>query len=76
MKLDEKLYVKWSKREQDLIFYYPCRQGKYLGYDIAHAVKEAFKEYVDEFDITTFKCEIKLTEKKKIELKESPPIKD
>ena len=76
MKLDEKLYIRWSKREQDLMFYYPCRQGKYLGYDIAHAVKEAFKEYVDEFDITTFKCEIELTEKKKAELKENPPLHD
>ena len=76
MKLNEKLYIKWSKREQDLMVYYPCRQGKFLGMDIVKAVKDAFKEYVDEFDITTFKCEIELTEKKKAELKENPPIRD
>lgn len=76
MKLDEKLYIKWSKKEQDLMIYYPCRQGKWLGHDIAKAIKDAFKEYVDEFDITSVKCEIKLTEKKKLELKENPPLRD
>ena len=76
MKLDEKLYIKWSKKEQDLIIYYPCREGKWLGYDIAKLVKDAFKDHIVDFDITTFKCEIELNEKKKAELKENPPIKD
>lgn len=76
MKLNEKLYIRWSKKERDLMVYYPCRQGKILGMDIAKDVKDAFKEYIDEFDITTFKCEIALTENKKTELKENPPLKD
>lgn len=75
MKLDEKLYIKWSKAEEDLMIYYPCREGKILGYDICSAVKKAIKDYADEFDIKTFKCQIELTEKKKAELKENPPIR-
>lgn len=75
MKLDEKLCIKWSKKERDLMIYYPCSQGRILGCDIAKVVKDAFREYVDAFDITTFKCEIELTDKKKAELKENPPLR-
>ena len=58
------LKVKWSKREQDLMFYYPTHQGKFFGYEIAKLIKKEIKEYATDFDITTFNCTIKLTKEK------------
>lgn len=60
-KLENTLVVKWSKKENDFIWHYPNRQGEFLGYDIIKNIREQVKNFATDYDITTFKAEIKLT---------------
>ena len=60
---DTTLYIKWSKAENDLMVYYPNRQGKYLGYEIMKTISKEIKEYATDFDITSVKVQIKLKSK-------------
>lgn len=59
-KADDTLYIWWSKRENDLLFQYPNRSGKHLGYDISNTISEAIKQYATDYDITSVKVQIKL----------------
>lgn len=57
---DDTLYIHWSKHENDLLFQYPTRSGKHLGYDISKTIEEAIKQYATDYDITSVKVQIKL----------------
>lgn len=58
--IDDTLYIYWSKRENDLLFQYPNRSGKHLGYDISKTIEDAIKQYATDYDITSVKVQIKL----------------
>lgn len=60
MKTDDTLYIRWSKREEDLLYQYPNRNGKHLGYAISNTISEAIKTYASDYDITSVKVQIKL----------------
>lgn len=60
-KLENTLVIKWSKKHNDVMWHFPNKQGRELGYEIAKNIKEQIKDFADDYDITTFKAEIKLT---------------
>ena len=73
-KILNKLTVKWSKKENCFWWQYPCRQGCFLGADIADFMSKLKKDPDwKDFDFTTLKLTIEVTPEKYEDLVKNPP---
>ena len=69
-KIQTKLKVSWNKKENCFGWEFPCRQGNFLGYEIAKFMQELIKKNMyDDFDLKTFECTVKITKSKLEEMK-------
>ena len=76
-KIQKVLRVNWNKKENCFGFSYPCRQGKFLGYEVAVFMQELIKKGLySDFDLKSFKCTVELTEEKYEQLVKEPPLRD
>ena len=75
-KIQTTLKVRWSKKENCFEFLYPCRQGKFLGYEIARFMQQLIKKNeFEDFDLKTFKCTVEITKEKYEKLVKEPPLR-
>ena len=61
MSKKDTLIIKYSKKEQDYVWFYPNAYGKYLGYKIINEIKKIEKDN-PEYDFKTLKITVKMSE--------------